>query len=561
MALYRKTLESGSGVTAVPALTLSITGPDGLRLDRLLTDLPAVLGRSSVCDVQLDHEQVSRRHAEITRDREGKLWLRDLGSRNGVLARGRLVREPMRLGPGLVFDLGPFHIEVQGPGDDEGSASKTQDQTDLIPSINDSAHSTLIEIEPGRAAFHPEVLTHLHQLDDTLVRLDQVHDRYQCICDFIVGENPGALYCAVLESQPQAPGDHVTVHRSASNRLHGQSPYISRTLIEQVTANRQPMMLTNTRDTGADVMLSLALDVGEVAAIACPLDKRQGPLLYATFDRHAVTDRWLDLMVLVTDQFRHAEAMIRMVEQTQQKAMLDRDLERAREIQLGLLPEVWAHASLDIAIGFEPCKSVGGDYADILTMPDGRVVVAIADVAGKGLPAALISSSIHTMTHAVLDAGGSPAQAITQLNQYLINFAPATAFATMLMLAIQPETGQTEIINAGHLPIALLAADGSAKLIAHGQYLPLGIDPQAYEPERFTLQVGDAWLLYSDGLSEMTDARGKMLGNQGVCEIGRQLLQPHAADTVIRVLDWLIEQTAGREQADDQTLVLVKRKA
>ncbi|MEM1354669.1 MAG: SpoIIE family protein phosphatase [Planctomycetota bacterium] len=530
-------------------------------MDWPLIDLPVLLGRSSVCDVQLDHEQVSRRHAEITGDDLGRLWLNDLGSRNGIQVKGQPVRNALELRPGVTFELGPFHLHILGSPDTEASGgAEAEFKSKTVPAINDSASSTLIEIEPSRAAFPPAVLMHLHELDDKLVRMEDIGERYQYICEFIVRENPGAIYCAVLEAEHGSDGDRVCVHRFSSHRGCDQPPYISKTLVEQVTVGRQPMMLSNTGGSDTGAMLSLAPEVGEITAIACPLYEGRGPLLYATFDRHAVTDRWLDLMVLVTDQFRHAQAIVRIVDHAKQQAVFDRDLDRARDIQLGLLPKRWEHPRLDIAIGFEPCKSVGGDYADILTMPDGRVIAAIADVAGKGLPAALISSSIHTMTHAVLDAGGTPAQAMTQLNQYLIDFAPIGAFATMLMLAIHPDTGQTQIINAGHLPLARYTPDGPPQLIAKGQYLPLGIEPQDYEPEHFTLQTGESWLLYSDGLSEMTGPNGKMLGNDGVCQLGLSLLQPTAAQTVVKVLDWLTDHIVGPEQSDDQTLLVVRRK-
>lgn len=555
MALFRKSLDSNSPVAEAAALTLRITGPGMAGVERPVPTLPAVLGRSSVCEIQLDHEQVSRRHAKIEADANGLFHLTDLNSRNGVLVHGRTTHGPIPLVPGTRIDIGPYLIQVAGPlgGNDDDQAGSS------ITPIDDSAHSTLVELEKSRATFNPEILTHLHQLDDELVRLPSVSDRYQRICEFVIHENRGTQYCAVIELNPEATDQSVWVHRSASQHRHPQPPYVSQTLVGRVSESRQPMMLSNIGEPDAGLMLSLAADAGEVSAIACPLHPDEGPLLYATFDRHAVSDRWLDLLVLVADQFRHAEAMVSMVMQAQQSAMIDRDLERARQIQLGLLPDAWEHPALDLAIGFEPCASVGGDYADIIAMPDGRVFAAIADVAGKGLPAALISSSIHTMVHAVIDAGGTPAQAMRQLNGYLIDFAPLGAFATMLMLAIDPVTGRTEVLNAGHLPIALLRADRSAELLAQGKNLPLGIDPQEYEPDTLTLAPGDAWLLYSDGLSEMTTTDAEMLGNEGVCEIGRQLLKPTAAQTVQALLSWITEHSADPEQADDQTLMVLRR--
>jgi sigma-B regulation protein RsbU (phosphoserine phosphatase) len=104
-----------------------------------------------------------------------------------------------------------------------------------------------------------------------------------------------------------------------------------------------------------------------------------------------------------------------------------------------------------------------------------------------------------------------------------------------------------------------VASDGSGELLKQGIYLPLGIDPQTYEPQTMTLGPGDAWLLYSDGLSEMTTPGGTMLGNAGVLDLCRQMLKPTARETISHLLSWVEENAADREQVDDQTLVLVRR--
>src|SRR5207237_776453 len=111
---------------------------------------------------------------------------------------------------------------------------------------------------------------------------------------------------------------------------------------------------------------------------------------------------------------------------------------------------------LDVAIGFVPCQAVGGDYVDALRMGDGRVLLAVADVCGKGMAAALVASSVYTLVHSGVQARMAFRPLMEHVNRYLCDTLTAGSFVTMFAAAIDPQTGEMEYANAGHPPALVL---------------------------------------------------------------------------------------------------------
>ncbi|MFI4859676.1 MAG: SpoIIE family protein phosphatase [Phycisphaerales bacterium JB063] len=539
---------------------LAVAGPDGAtRSFGLERARPTTLGRGAACEVQLEHEQVSRRHAEVAW--AGGRWVvRDLASRNGVLCNGMRVTEPVALEPGVAITIGPYTLTLLGgaaPPAPEASREPVEFHT--IAAVDDRKTSTVLPLTHTPRQFDPAILSKLHQIDQWLMDLPDQSGRYRKLCEFVLTANPGAHYCAVLE--PGSAGDAEVRVLQSMSRHANEAPYLSRTLLDQVASTGQPTQLSNTAGSGDDMMLSIAPEEVLLSAIACPLEEKPGgPIFYATFHANEVDASWLDLMVLIADQYRHAQALLRVVENANERAALDRDLARAREIQSGLLPRPWSGSGLQIAYGFRPCHMVGGDYLDVVPMPDGRVLLAIADVTGKGLQAALISSSIHTMVHAVIHTGGDLPEVFRQLNRYLIHYAPAGSFASAIIAAVDPATGHADVLNAGHPPIVCVDAAGHASALEHETgYLPLGIDEQDYANAQATLAPGASWFFYTDGLSELPMAEGGLLGVDGVTRMTQQLHQNDPQGTTDAWMRHMETHNAQLGQADDQTLICLRR--
>ncbi len=239
-----------------------------------------------------------------------------------------------------------------------------------------------------------------------------------------------------------------------------------------------------------------------------------------------------------------------------------RELEHAREIQMGLLPNNPAVEGLDIAIGFDPCRWIGGDYVDVVRAADRRIVLVIADVCGKGLPAALIASKLHGMVHASLDAGRGLAHMMQELNEHLCDYLDDNAFVTMAAVAIDPVHYGVECLNAGHLPPLIIEPTGKVHRLQHAQSLPLGVARQPMTSQQTAINRGDMLAMFTDGLTELTDAEGKMLGQDRLSEhlTRTHIDEPNKPMAEVRdeLKKFLDHTRADHRSMDDRTFLLAQ---
>ena len=207
---------------------------------------------------------------------------------------------------------------------------------------------------------------------------------------------------------------------------------------------------------------------------------------------------------------------------------------------------------------------MGGDYFDFVAA-EGGVLLAVGDVSGKGLDAALAMSSLHACLRSQAQATGARAEALPELmarvNRYLYETLPFNKFATLFCGALDPIDHTLSYVNAGHNPPLLLRAGGEVEeLGATG--LPTGLDKDAaYELERRSLSPGDVLIAYSDGVTDASPEGlgGEPLGSDGLAGMVRPLRHLPARDLLDRLDDALVELMAGHEPDDDMTLVVAKR--
>jgi serine phosphatase RsbU (regulator of sigma subunit) len=247
--------------------------------------------------------------------------------------------------------------------------------------------------------------------------------------------------------------------------------------------------------------------------------------------------------------------------------VIERELKRAKDIQDRLIPRNVSLPGLDFAIGFVPCRWVGGDYVDIVKRADGRVLLAIADVCGKGLPAALVASSLHMLTHTAMRSRATLSDMMQNLNAYLVDTLTEGTFVTMLAVMLDPAEGTLEIINAGHPAGLLLWPDGTMKLTQAERNTVLGIDAEeAYVSETVELARGAYLVLYTDGLSELNVGEGNLLGEDRLAADVAALVREGAgaggalssADLSARLTAHLDRLQEGMS-SDDRTFLIARR--
>jgi len=248
----------------------------------------------------------------------------------------------------------------------------------------------------------------------------------------------------------------------------------------------------------------------------------------------------------------------------QEREELKGSLSVAAEIQQGLLPELprgvpgYAFAAVQ-----QSCHAVGGDYYDFIPLSDGRYWLVMADVAGKGYPAALTVANLQAMLQVLAAQDVHFDEALAYINRSLCRTMTGGRFVTLFMAKLQPESHSMLWVNAGHVPPLLQTAGGTVRLKAATP--PLGVLPELrFEVQRIELAPGDLLLAYTDGLTEARDAvGGGMFGEKGLSEWLQAHPDPLLAELPQDLLADLHGFSGGKDGAgsldDDVTLMCVQR--
>lgn len=243
---------------------------------------------------------------------------------------------------------------------------------------------------------------------------------------------------------------------------------------------------------------------------------------------------------------------------------LKRDLEVAREIQQAMLPNgTWAGPEMEAFGMTRPANTVGGDFYDILPQPDGRVILALGDVAGKASPAALLMALLLAMLRTLTDEGLEPAALVERLNVQVCRQAPPSRFITLFLARYDPANGRLEYVNAGQTPPLLRRHGGTFERLSTGG-IALGMFPgSTYEAGDAWLAPGDALVMYSDGITEAEDPAGEPFDESGLERTlalypgtFRDATAAQIGRTVMEAVD---HHRRDSRLADDLTVLVVNR--
>jgi len=236
-----------------------------------------------------------------------------------------------------------------------------------------------------------------------------------------------------------------------------------------------------------------------------------------------------------------------------EKDRMTKELDEARGIQFGLFPgncpDIPGFAITGVC---QPCREVGGDWYDYVSLPDGRLGVVLADVAGKGMAAALLMSSTRSILRLHAMQGLSPGETLSKVNNILLTDFPSARFVTLVYAVVDPSAGKLTFANAGHLYPLLVDSKG-AEYLETDSGLPLGIMPSEFSEREIEMKSGSRLFLYTDGVTEAN--------NSDLDEYGTDRLRAHAAgpsSEVNSLLKDVSEFTAGFPALDDVTVVMVE---
>lgn len=521
-----------------------------------------VIGRSSQADLLLDHPSVSRRHAELWQDEQGRWLLRDLNSRNGTTVNGatvgdRALQRGDRIGIGeVMLRFDPAAASVPAPVEGEDAPGFTITSLDPAERARVSSQHVGAILSFGRS---------LADADSPAVRLHR-------LLELVVSPEIGAWWAYLLhvtdEAGPVRVRDLAPPLSSPAGAMH--EPHVSGSVLRAVMEEGEPVVASRlSRLQRFQAELTVAPDAQTFTAVACPLE-RDGPVsakvLYVILPPEVGGVEWLMLISLAVEQYRNAEGAWAARQAAELRAAVDREMALARNVQGRTLPRRREAPSLDWAVRFDPCLAVAGDYVDVVDRDDGSVLLLVADAAGKGMQAALITAGLHAIFHTQGRTAATLPEVVAAADQYLKTFLPDGSFVTFAALMLDPRTGAGVCVNCGHPPmIAVDAAGGFRPLDAGAGNLPLGLCELPIESSAVRIESGD-WLLgYSDGLTEMCNADGEMIGMERLHQEMSRLCADAgscAAEMLAqRVGEWLDQYRGAATARDDRTLLIARRTA
>lgn len=298
-------------------------------------------------------------------------------------------------------------------------------------------------------------------------------------------------------------------------------------------------------------MLQLFRGVGAVKVLLFP------------FSIYVPALQWVDGTMWLFLAFAGVNLLVLM--EVADRLSLKGDLEIARDIQLAMLPGGLHQAGDAVVCGVtRPANTVGGDFYDILDRPDGRIVIALGDVAGKGSPAALLMALLLAMLRTLVDEGLAAARLLERLNVQVARHSPASRFITLFYGLYDPRDGTLQYVNAGHLPPIIRRADGHFEHVdSPGKGgLALGMfEGATYDTHVATIHPGDVLVLFSDGITEAENTSGRPFDESGL-----ETVIDHEAsrdpEALGRAILTAVEAHAGDARlVDDLTALVLKRSA
>jgi serine phosphatase RsbU (regulator of sigma subunit) len=237
------------------------------------------------------------------------------------------------------------------------------------------------------------------------------------------------------------------------------------------------------------------------------------------------------------------------------------ELEVGRAVQVALLPRQNPQISgWDVWLYTEPANEVGGDLVDYLQINEGRWGVALGDVAGKGLGAALLMAKLQATLRALAPGFDGLGEMGTELNTIIYRDGLRNRFASLIYLELVPDSGDLHVLNAGHLPPVVMAKGKAHEMPRGGP--ALGLLPRwAYEESVVRLRTGETLLVYSDGLTEAINERGEFFGDRRLQELFSQIDGLSAEGMGKRLLDEVDQFVSGGPRSDDLSLLILKRES
>lgn len=497
-----------------------------------LVEDQTVIGRYPFCDIVLDDHTVSREHVRIVRGDDG-FYVEDLNSLNGTFLNGEKIRSRSRLHDKdriQIYEISATFFEAE-PDADQASAEPAAEAASEV-------------VATGVA--EPHIVNSVSATSDSRVGVN-TEQKLQAILDITRSLGSSLAADEVLQQVlnglfqifPQAKQAYIQLpEREGSDLItcaiknRGEESEgltlapLNRALAGRVFENGNAVLSTDDESHFARSNSVLESDVRSMmcAPLMGPGQKILGIIHIDTDDpARPFSQHDLDVLASVATIAGQVVQFARIHETSLRLDRRDRELATAREVQRHFLPsrrpDVAGYEFYDYYV---PADEIGGDYFGYIPLPDGKLAIAMGDVAGKGVSAALLMARLCSEVPYRLVMASSPIETVARLNDELFGPDFECPFVTFGLCLLDPHEHTLSFVNAGHLP-PLWRHASSRQVDELGTLqdgLPLGVDKNAtYSCEKVILEPGDQVVLYTDGISDTVNPRGTMYGIQRVRDV------------------------------------------
>ena len=543
---------------------LIVRTPDGKSRTVPLESESVALGRAATNALCYpDDVGLSRQHMVI--EKQGSDWVvRDLNSKNGTIVNGNRITGPHLLRPGDRVSAGHLTIEFVEVGKGASPAGNTVVFVDsAVVAAATTTMATSLEglMGPEQEDFSKTRVFAGNPQTRALIRAGRelaghrpLSELFEVIMDLsleAVGAGRGVLM--TIEGEQllvrAARGQGFQISSAVRDRVikESASVLVLDAQSDQAFRERQSIVAQNVRS-----MLAVPLQAQERVIGLIYLDS---PNLIRPFSRED-----LNLLTVMANVAAIRIEHARLAEVEQAERMLAKDLDQAAKIQRGLLPSCAPTVpGYDIAGHTAACRTVGGDYYDFIPYPDGRIALLVGDVAGKGMPASLMMSSLQARVQVLFEQPDDLANKVGRLNKAVASNCPDNRFITFFICVLDPATGEVVYTNAGHNPPLVVRANGEVERLTSGGII-LGIMPKfVYQEGRAKIEPGDSLVLFSDGVTEAARLDvDEEFGEERLAETIHASKAATSADMVLEIVKAVAEFTQGAPPADDITVVLAR---
>jgi phosphoserine phosphatase RsbU/P len=519
-----------------------------------------VIGRSpQECQIVLEATAVSRKHARIF-FRDNRYYVEDLWSRNKTLLNNSEVApdRPLPLGAGDVIKICDFLCQYV----DEANPFKepTPDTGTVVSSIQ-PASGNFLATQPA------ERLRILLGISNSLARAVEIEPLLPRILD--------ALFQVFLQADrgfiivQDDHGDFVPLAVKARKERDEVNARFSRTLLRKCMEGGEAVLI---EDTGRNEPMQMAVSISEFkirSIMAAPLVSSDGTVFgiiqVDTQDKlRKFTPDDLQFLVAVANQAAVAIDNVKLHESVAERQRVQREVELAKQVQRSFLPHTLPRMEgYEFFAHNQAAREVGGDFYSFLDMSGGRIALAVGDVAGKGIPAALLMARVCGDINLAVLSETEPAKMVKKMNDLFQQAGINDRFVAFLLCILDPATGLLTVVNAGQVPPLLRKAEGRVEEHACNEKngLPLGVEENSpYEACQILMQPGDCLVMCTDGITDASNEEDVAFGRERLLATIKQgpRTAPELGESILRA----VEQFAtAPNQFDDMTLVCLSRRA